>query len=359
MGVPGVLTGLLLLAIPFGAIPADPSFVHSFTDGVWFLQWTDRDGTLAGQMQSVVVRSDLTLQSNNQVLSGIRSGTDVTLNIGGTFLGAPLGGVYTGRLRGSTLVLNIPLQNGSMETVVFQSGTVEDYNRAVAALRAQVDRAIQERQQEIDRANRERQREAELAARQHAVVLANQRLQGSMLAVQTAINLLRGTDTNFGPVLDRFSKDWARMQRDYATLQADASRQPLTCLQLHGQVTNDLYGTLTNDLYGSLTNDNAGTFTNHRLTVTNAISRLVGAIQETQEGFATLQVAVMHNTLGAPGPAFTEAQVQSMVAAGNQQVREANAAVSAAEVQKDHILADAQALYKKAKEFVASLTCSQ
>jgi hypothetical protein len=359
MRVVSILAGILILAMQPASVPDDPSFVHAFTDGVWFLQWTDRDGTLAGQLQSVAVQPDLTLRSTNQALSGIRNGADITLNLGGTLGGAPLGAVYTCRLRGSTLVLNIPLQNGTMETVVFQSGTVEDYNRAVAALRVQVDKAIQERQQEIDRANRERQREAELAARQRAVVLGNQRLRGLMFAVQTASDQLKKVALDFGPVLDQFSEDWARMQRDYETLKADAAQQPLTCMQLEVTVTNDLRVTLENDLQVTLRNDNEVTFANRQRAVTDATSRLAQTIQETQQAFADLQAAVKQNTLGTPSPALTEAQVQTVIVVGHQQIRDANAAVSAAAAQKERILADANVLYRRAREFVASLRCTQ
>lgn len=347
MRVVSVLMAVLILTMSPASVQNDPSFVHAFSDGVWFIQWTDRDGTLAGQLQSVAVQPDLTLRSINQALSGARKGADVTLNVGGTLGGAPLGPVYTGRLRGSTLVLNISYPNGRVEAVVFQSGPVDDYNRAVAVLRKNVDKAIQERQ-----------RAAERAARQHAVVLANQDLQRSIFAVHSAIDELR-RDADFSTILDEFARDWARMQRDYEQLRKDASEQPLTCAQLHGTVTGDLEGSLLGDLQGPLMGDDKGPFAGRRQIVADDVSRLFKMMDVTEQAFDIVQTAVKQNTLGTPGPAFTEAEVRAVVAAGYRQVDDANAAVKTAETKKDRILADAQALYKQAKDYVASLTCTQ
>lgn len=332
----------------------DPSFVHVFSDGVWFLRWTESGGALSGQLQSVSVTPNLTLSSSNTSLSGVRSGVDVTLRLGGL-----LGNIsYTGTLRGSTLVLNLPLQNGSMESIVFQPGTVDDYNSAVAKLRAQVGSAAVARQKAADQAAAAQQLAADLAARQRAVVRANAQERDSMVTVQTTSAQLK-SDTNFGPALDKFSTDWAQMQRDYATLQADAAERPLTCTQLQGPVAYDLQGRHAYDLQGRLGYDSAGVFAYRSQVVTDAIASVVRAIQGTQQSFAILREAVAQNTAGTPGPTFNESQVQSVVAAAAQQVTDSNTAISAAEAAKDHILDEAKILYASAQDFVGHLTCTQ
>lgn len=320
----------------------DPSFIHAFSDGVWFLQWTESKGTLSGQLQSVFVQPDLTMHNNNQTLTGVHNGTDVTITLGGIFGST----AYTGSLRGSTLTLNIPMRNGTMQAVVFQSGTVADYNRAVAAFQAYVDAMI-----------RDRQRAADLAARQRAVVNANERVRVSLYDVQVVTRRLN-QNTDFQTVLDSFAKHWAKMQRDYEHLQADAARQPLTCTQLYGPVSSDLNGTLASDLYGPLASDNYGAFASRRLLVVNDISQLTKAERDTRQAFNDLQSAVARNPLGTPAPAYKQSQVESVLAVADQQVRDSAAALKAAEDQKNHILDDANALFKRAKEFVASLTCT-
>jgi len=100
-------------------LSGDPSYFGSGSDWVWFLQWTESGASLTGQFQEVYVTSDnpLKVQSENAPVTGIRSGSDVTLSVGGPFFGE----TWTGTLRGNTLTLTVPQRNGLLAAVALKN----------------------------------------------------------------------------------------------------------------------------------------------------------------------------------------------------------------------------------------------
>ena len=327
-------------------VESDPGFVHRFSDGVWFIEWTDHDGQLSGRLQYMVVRGDLTVHADTEALRGMRSGAAVSLNIGPPDLRRP----YAGALLGSTLVLTLPRDTsmalfsrsnpGTIERVVFRRATAEDYHRAIAALTARVDNVV-------------RRQPAALAARHRRVVVANTGLQDALDAAASGIDQLRRA-ADFGPILDGFVEDWARMERDYATLRSDAAAQRLSCAQLRGSVVD---GALAVDLHALLGIDDADVFATRRQRIRYQAVQLLRDIRTTRRAFAMLEEAVSQNFLGRPGPAFTHAQVRAAIAEAYRQIRVANDALFAAGWQKNYILAEARALFHDAEDFVAHTPC--
>lgn len=136
------------------SVPSPVAGVTGYLDAnssnVSFLQWqTDRAGDLQGtidQASASGLAPNEAVITNNGSLSGLISGTSVTLNIGGN---ADYGTVTDG-----TLTLNVRQTDGSIQPVVYRQASPADYNDALANLNGSVQQAnataAQQRQKQQD-----------------------------------------------------------------------------------------------------------------------------------------------------------------------------------------------------------------
>ena len=117
------------VAVPQGG-SGQHGYVGQYDNGVEFIQWTESNGQLTGQLQVVYVdqSNPLVPKSANEAFTGIISGENVSLNVAGF-------GTWTGTLRDGTLSIVTPDSNGFLMTSPLHSGTVDDYNKAVVAFR--------------------------------------------------------------------------------------------------------------------------------------------------------------------------------------------------------------------------------
>jgi hypothetical protein len=108
------------------------SYLGSDAQAVTFLRWTEADGELTGSARFAIETdpSQGTVEFSDYELTGRRTGTHVTLTIKGLS-----GGPWEGRIRESSIDLQIPQADGTIKPFTFEHASVPDYNRAVARLR--------------------------------------------------------------------------------------------------------------------------------------------------------------------------------------------------------------------------------
>lgn len=152
-GAPAVSSGAV-------ATPDVASYLHTGTTVV-FLQWTtDAEGNLSGTARQELASGDApneTAVTRSAPLSGRITQSSITLDFGywsnSTGNGDHWGTVY-GIVSANALAFNLALQNGQFENVTFQSGSVDRYNQAVAAVTTKV---TQDNQQAQDKINQQQQ----------------------------------------------------------------------------------------------------------------------------------------------------------------------------------------------------------
>ncbi len=115
--------------------PGPSGWLSVTTDGVAFLTWTRTGDALTGSL--TWVRTTPTDPHVPVVvtaaISGMVNGQSVTLSLDP----APTtSGTWTGLLDGERLTLTYTTDDGSIATLAFAPGTVEDYNAALGAFRA-------------------------------------------------------------------------------------------------------------------------------------------------------------------------------------------------------------------------------
>lgn len=130
----------LILAFAFGCGRYTDSgsrgYVAVGKDWVIFLQFTEKDGRISGQVQSVGVEGGTfkRTEARNPSFTGMRNGTNVSLNFAGFLTERTI----TGTISGDTLSLVMPQPNGLLATVEFKSATVAEYNAEAERLKRRV-----------------------------------------------------------------------------------------------------------------------------------------------------------------------------------------------------------------------------
>jgi len=315
----------------------DPSYVAVATDGVAFIQWTESSGRLSGQYQALSVNEydPLRLDNVNAAFSGVRSGPAVTL----TFSGFLSSTTVTGTLEGGTLTLVVPNANGLLVKYVFKAGSVDDYNRAAQALRKRVER------------------QATLASQRKAVTAAQAEFNDDYNTLRRD-TLSLAQETDFSLVLKEYEENWTTMQKDYAVLRTDASKNPLTCDQL-GTVEADL-GTIEADL-GSIEAAN-GSSEVVRESVLSEVRRTNQDIRNLQSALEQLRNAVGADlTKTIPSPKVYLDQVSRLlsesIADSGRQIQLSGREVQMVEAQVRDYNSKATELLRTATDFVKTLSC--
>lgn len=119
-----------------------------------FINWTqDKDNKIIGQLQ-ITTNTKEGLTTSKHRFNGIIDGNQVSLSFTGSAW-TEGGKVYTGKLEGTnTLVLLWPSTNGTIDSLYFDTGNVQDFNNAVQDLnqvqaQMQSDKADETRKQSI------------------------------------------------------------------------------------------------------------------------------------------------------------------------------------------------------------------
>jgi hypothetical protein len=113
-------------------------YLHSDSDSVIFLHWTEINGKLNGQMNVFFVKGNRAknTDTSGHSFEGVSDRKNLSLNFTGSVWTDGLGGkTWTGTISGNELTLVIPNNNGQLSPVRFTVGTVEQYNDEVLLIK--------------------------------------------------------------------------------------------------------------------------------------------------------------------------------------------------------------------------------
>lgn len=114
-----------------------PTWIYADNTGAMLISLTRTGNTLTGTADNAGIGNGNATQVSPTHLSitGTIDGTAITLTIPGNILGSSE--TITGTMDTTTMVLRFPWPGGSIQTLTFHPGTVDDYNRDVAAFQKQ------------------------------------------------------------------------------------------------------------------------------------------------------------------------------------------------------------------------------
>jgi hypothetical protein len=188
-------------------------YLHTDGDSVMFLQWTEINGKLNGQMNVFYAKGGRgkSTETSSHSFEGVTNGNNISLNFTGSQWTDGLGGkTWTGTISGSELTLVIPVKNGAFAPVKFSAGTVEQYNQAVLGIKESV-------QGENTRAQKENAEAARIEAEKNAVVEGNNRVRSSINDLIGSTNQLENS-LKFDDVFRSYARTWEKMKTDHKNL---------------------------------------------------------------------------------------------------------------------------------------------
>jgi hypothetical protein len=321
-------------------------FLHTDGDSVMFLQWTEINGKLNGQMNIFYSKGGRgkSTETSSHSFEGVSDGKNISLNFNGSQWTDPLGGkTWTGTISGTELTLVIPARSGTLAPVKFNAGTVEQYNQTVLGIKQSVEA-------ENTKIQKENAEAARIEAEKGAVVEGNNRVRSSINALISSTNQLENS-LRFDDVFRSYARTWEKMKADHKNLQDKASEKPLTSYKL-GTVQY-LLGGLQYDL---------GTFESHSGTLDYKIARVNDASKSVREAeksvgdsWEFLQRAVVGNSSGSPTAQFSEADITQPFRAAEEKIQKALEQIQQASQRRASYDSQAKDLYRKADSFVKTL----
>jgi chromosome segregation ATPase len=221
-----LVAATLLLACAFGCgryTGGQHGYVASGKDWVIFLQFTEKEGRISGQVQAVGVEGGAFKHAEvrNPSFTGMRDGSNVSLN----FAGFLTEHTITGTASGDTLSLVMPQPNGLLARVEFKRATVEEYNAGAEKLKRRIAEANEFRRKAQAAAAR-----ADEARRQAAEVAAS--LSRALESLNDRIADLDVTQ-RFEEALGRFDDHWREMREHEREFREKASARPLDTYKLN------------------------------------------------------------------------------------------------------------------------------
>jgi len=198
-------------------------FLHADSDSVMFLQWTEINGKLNGQMNIFYAKGGRakSTETSSHSFEGVSDGKNISLNFNGSQLTDPLGGkTWTGTISGTEMTLVIPARSGTLAPVKFNAGTVEQYNQTVLGIKQSVEA-------EDTKIQKENAEAARIEAEKSAVVEGNNRVKSSINSLISSTSQLENS-LKFDDVSRSYARTWEKMKADHKNLQDKAAEKPLT-----------------------------------------------------------------------------------------------------------------------------------
>jgi len=345
MGRRLALVVALLLLSAGAAVGAGSGWLGTARDIAVFVQWTERQGQLSGQLQAAWITSHygysakwdawaatLNVQSINRPFTGIRNGASITLH----FLA---GENWTGAIRGKTLELTVPLRDGRLSVLALKPGTVDGYNRAVSSLYSVVATTNE----------RAYVRAAALARRLDLV----ETLKSLVADVENVQRI-----SNFNRTLGHYPEILRRMEEIRDAIRAEAARQPLSCIDL-GRIQFTLGS--AQSVFGSL-EVITGSFITHRNGLLSAVSRTKERMARAVAILNKLKAAVAADSTRAIPPdvfADYENRTWSMLKWADKELQAARTRLSNAEQSVRSYTERGRSLLNDMEALVQSLRCER
>ncbi|MEW6183907.1 MAG: hypothetical protein AB1500_12180 [Bacillota bacterium] len=290
-----------------------------------FIRWVETDKNLVGQLQLVKFNGkDAT--SETHAFNGIRNGSDISITFSGSIWVEDWSGItWTGSLKGNELTLVFPCKDGTLGTIIFKPGSVEDYNEAVLGFQNQADtiaalEALQQKQEQV-------------------------RKELLNIFDELNENTSELASISFNDVVSEYQAQLEEMQSDFTKLRQDATVQPFNSYQL-GVVQYDL-GVLDYHL---------GCYDYH----TNSYERRVDSIRDSQSrinsNISSLQMTWKnyHNLCSSYNDINSQ-DIALVINAARKEVSNSELKIEEAQKQVTSYHNQAQQLYQTASSFVAGL----
>jgi len=318
------------------------------TWGVMFVQWTEAEKQLVGQIQALYATSDQTIgtESRNRPFKGIRNGDSISLTFNDDT-------VLTGTLTNNELSLVFPDRSGNLNTMVLKPATVADYNTIASELRDEVHNYNVKEQEIKDQEKAMKARQQAIKDQQEAVTFANNKLSKEIAGLSNLSESLEKA-TTFDDVLKDYQTHWNEMQEHQKNMTALASKKPFDGSQLA-----DVQLALT-DVELSLTDiqlDN--TSMEYRVNdISYSIKEVQGQMAAVKTAWDTLQNAVTGNTTGSPKAQFTPKVVEQAIVNAQKQIDRTAASLKTAQDQAKEYHRKANIITEDSKKFVEGLTAT-
>jgi uncharacterized protein YoxC len=304
-------------------------YLHSDGDGVMFLQWTNINNKLNGQMNVFYRKGGRgqSTETSSHSFEGVSDGKNISLNFTGSQWTVGLGGkTWTGTISGDELTLVIPLRSGSLAPVRFSAGTVEQYNQTVLGVKQSVEaenRRTQERQ---------------------AVADAKERIRASLNRLAGHTGYLR-TEVKFDDILESYAKALTKTQSDFKKVQDKAARKSSNQYQL-----DQVRYALDNVRYDV---EQIGYHSNslgYRVNTANEAIRVTkGAISSLREAWDELQRAVSTSTTETFSADYTESDILQPIREAEKEIARVSNTLQRASQQAGTIEIQSKELYRKAE----------
>lgn len=282
------------------------TFICSGSDDASLLQWNDLDGQLNGSYTYTELAGSAgkaAVSSDSATLTGTRDGSAITLAIDLLFGSQPV----SGSLKGDTLTLNVPQQDGAMRATTCQAGSLEQWNKLIGALGEHADSS--------NAAHAQQRAEASAAS------AAAQAQEDGRRALEAARAF------SLDDSLANLAADVAQADEDLSQVKADAALGAMadgySCYNLSGTVAYDVTGTLDYTVNSSFAYDLDGLLAGIRAG-REAILSLNAQVE-------TLRAASLPELEGAPAAvAAVQAKIDDAIATANRHIDHLNANVDEA-----------------------------
>lgn len=323
----GIVIALVLGALLSGCGSAPNAFLGRASNAAVFVQWTRNGDQLVGSIHQSLIKSGDQQSVDNETVpfTGTVSGQSVTLTLNG---GLGITSNVTGTLNGSQLHLDYPGSDGGIATLDMHPASSGDYEQAVSALQADVDRAntakqqAQQQQQQAQQVQADSSRvQTDLSNLSSAIQSAGNDNSSSYSSdLQQARDDVSQTHTDMQKALDE------QGHTDSGSLCSDA-----------GSVQSDV-GSVESDV-GSIQSDQGSTSSD-----TSAISE---AMNQLRQDDAALQADRQNEPGDLANDAPTEDQVRSAIHAAHAAAGSATGTGGSAYAQAQRLLAQARSYQRQ------------
>jgi hypothetical protein len=345
-----------------GGSSTPTGYLNKTNDSAIFLQFTQKNGQITGSIQDFERTNDTppSIRSFNEAMTGTENSSSLTITI--SYFGMTQS--FTGTDNGNTLNLAFPQQDGSMQTVTFTSASINDYNQAVSAIRAQVTKedVLYHNNQATVTANQATEQAVTdnqdatataVANEQQAVSADNTQVRNDMQTLKSDSNTLTSfseTDT-----LNGYANDWQTMQNDYATEQKDANNGCGESNINADQVQTDADQVDTDkdqiDTDDDQFNSDTDQYNNDLQPVNTDITQL-------KQDWAQLQKDTQANSSGTPAPAYSSDDITGAIQNGNDAIGTAQGVYNNAQTSIKQYDQKSTSLQNTAYALPAEMNCS-
>jgi hypothetical protein len=275
--------------------PGIATYLCRFSNGDLLLQWTNGNSYITGTYQDAALSGSPPQESVNTTqgsLSGNVSGSGITLDVGTA--------TWYGTITGSSVTVNIPQQDGTIQPAACDQSSVSGWNDAIASLNSQADGD--------NNATLQQQAQASSQA-------ANQQQEQN---AQEAVNTLTQAADVSGAV-NAIANDVQTTENSLATTRADAANgNGNECLNASTTVYNDAATTVYNDVLTTAYND--------LQTVASDISTVRADVSTVQSDQSALQSGGLPTTTGASAAiSGAQAAIASAITTVNADIANLNA----------------------------------